>query len=418
MERAYIVHAAQLATPKGTTMRKGAQMADISVIPDGALYIEDGMIRRVGTFQDVHAAAGSDVEVIEAPESCVLPGFVDSHTHFLFGGYRAEEFVKRLSGVNYLDLLKAGGGIQSTVKSTRAAGFDQLYKDGLDRLDGMLAQGVTTVEGKSGYGLDLECELVMLRVLKKLNESHAVDIKPTYLGAHAVPEEWAGNADGYVDYMIDTVLPAVKNENLAQFCDVFCEDDVFSVEQSRKLLTHAKALSFETKIHADEIVSLGGAELAAEIGAVSADHLLMASEKGVKALANSNTVATLLPNTAFCLKKPYADARGMIDAGCAVALASDYNPGSCFSDSIPQLIALAVLSMGMTMEETFTALTLNGAAAIGCADQIGSLEPGKKADFLLLKFPDYRFLLYHTGMNNVQEVFKAGKKCFSSKHAI
>lgn len=321
----------------------------------------------------------------------------------------------RLQGTAYLDIMRAGGGIRSTVEQTRAASEETLVALGKARLQEMLAQGVTTVEGKSGYGLDLSCEQKQLRVMHALNQEGPVEVVPTYLGGHAVPPEYAGRTDAYIQFMLETVLPQIKEAHLAEFCDVFCEAGVFSVKQSRKLLAGAQRLGFPSKIHADEIEPLGGAELAGELHAVSADHLLRASADGIAALAKNKVVATLLPCTAFCLGKPYAPARKMIDSGCAVALASDFNPGSCFCDSIPLMIALGVIHMGMTIEETLTALTLNGAAAVGRADRIGSLEPGKQADVVLLGYPAYSFLAYHTGANLVDTVLKKGTVVYENK---
>lgn len=311
-----------------------------------------------------------------------------------------------------MDIMARGGGIQATTVPTRAAAEEELYESGRKRLDSMLAYGVTTVEGKSGYGLDREAEMKQLRVMRRLGRDHPMDIAATFMGAHAVPPEWKGNTDGYVDYIIDEVLPAVAREGLAEFCDVFCEAGVFDVPQSRRLLLAAKELGFRLKLHADEIVRIGGTELAAEVGATSADHLLQASPEGIRALARTGVIATLLPATAFSLRESYADARAMIDSGCAVALASDLNPGSCYTHSIPLLIALATIQMGMTVEETIAALTINGAAALGREREIGSLDPGKKADVLVLDCPSYRFLHYHFAMNLVEEVFKDGKRVY------
>lgn len=386
-------------------------MDQISLTSDGAVYIEDGVIRETGSTADVLARLNGrekDAELISAEGKCIVPGFVDSHTHFIFAGYRPEEFVNRLAGTSYLSILKQGGGIQSTVKSTRRASFRELYDDGFSRMNSFLSQGVTTLEGKSGYGLDLETELRQLEVMKKLKENHSCSLVSTYLGGHAIPPEYAGHADDYVSEMLQNVLPVIKGKGLAQFCDVFCEKDVFSIQQSERLLKGASALGFRLKIHADEVNDLGGAGLAARVGAISADHLLMASKSGIRALAARGTVATLLPCTAFCLNEPYADARTMINENCAVALASDYNPGSCFTNSIPLIIALAVIHMHMSIAEALTALTLNGAAALDCADRTGSVEPGKTADLLFLQFPDYRFLVYNTGINIVESVMKKG----------
>jgi imidazolonepropionase len=273
----------------------------------------------------------------------------------------------------------------------------------------MLRYGVTTVEGKSGYGLDLDTELKQLRTMKELNETQPIDIVSTFMGAHSVPHEYKGRADDYIDYLIDVVLPSVESDKLAEFCDVFCEANVFSIDQSRKLLLAAKSLGFKLKIHADEIVALGGAGLSAEVGAVSADHLLMAKDEDLLAMKAAGIVATLLPATAFSLREPFARARFMIDNGLAVALATDFNPGSCFTESIPLIIALSTLQMKMSIEEVLIALTINGAAALGRADRIGSLDVGKAADIVIHDCPSYRFLAYHIAFNNVETVIKAGK---------
>lgn len=413
MKKVMLIHASQIATPTGSEAKHGKDMCRITIINDGAVYIEDGIIKEVGETKEVlknrNVTEGADGYLwIDASGHAVIPGFVDSHTHFVFGGYRLEEFFQRLSGAPYLEILGKGGGIQSTVKETQKAEADELYELGIKRLNDMLSMGVTTVEGKSGYGLDGKCEIKQLEVMKKLNDNSPVDITVTYLGAHAVPPEYRGRGSEYISNIIDVILPEIAAEKKAEFVDIFCEDGVFTIEESERLLKAAKSMGFGVKIHADEIVSLGGGELAAELSAVSADHLLMVSDKGIQALAESNTVATLLPCTAFCLNKPYAPARKLIDSGCAVALASDYNPGSCFTNSIPLLFSLAVITMGMKAEEALCGLTLNGAAAIARADSIGTLEAGKKADLLLLDYPDYRYLVYNTGKNIVDTVIKNG----------
>lgn len=423
MKKTFLYHAAQIVTPLGSTPKHGKDMKDICIINDGAIYMEDGIIKAVGIteklFEEYNIEnASSEYEMIDASGSSVLPGFVDSHTHFIFGGYRAEEFLKRLGGATYLEILRNGGGIQSTVEATRKASYDELYQAGLTRLEDMLAMGVTTVEGKSGYGLDYNCEMKQLEVMKELNQNQPVDIISTYLGAHAIPIEYKEQADTYIEYMITNILPDIKRDQLAEFVDVFCEEEVFSIEQSEYLLSKAKELGFGTKIHADEIIPLGGGELAARLGATSADHLLMLSDNGMKDLARKDTVTTLLPCTAFCLNKPYAPVRKMIDAGCAVALASDYNPGSCFTNSIPLLFALAVITMGMTIEEALCAMTINGAAAIKRSKEIGTIEVGKKADVVILQYPDYRFLAYHTGKNIIKTVIKNGTIVYKKKDRI
>ena len=307
-----------------------------------------------------------------------------------------------------MSIMERGGGIANTVNATRDCDFEQLWSIGYERLDEMLDMGVTTVEGKSGYGLDFETELRQLRVMADLNEEHPVDVVSTYLGAHATPPEYTHQTDDYITYMIEQVLPELRLERTVTFCDVFCEQGVFSLKQSERLLRAARSQRFKLKMHADEIVSLGGAELAARLKVVSADHLLHASDEGIKRMARSGVIATLLPLTAFSLNEPFARGREMIDAGCAVALASDYNPGSSFSCSIPMLFALACIQMKLTVEEAVTALTINGAAALGRANKIGSIDVGKKADLVLLKYPSYKFLPYNVGMNIVDTVIKDG----------
>lgn len=410
MNKLLIKHASQIATPQGFECKKGSSMKEIFTISDGAVYIEDGIIKLMGKTDEVlNKIDEKNCKIIDAEGKCVLPGFVDSHTHFIFSGYREDEFVKRLEGAEYIDILNLGGGIQSTVKNTRNSTFEELYSLGKDRLKNMISQGITTVEGKSGYGLDLDCEIKMLKVMKKLNEDCPIDVVSTFLGAHAVPLEYKNKNSEYVDYMINEVLPKVAEEDLAEFCDVFCEEGVFSIEESKKILAAGQKLGLTSKIHADEIKSIGGGELAGEMKCISADHLLMVTHKGIEKIRENNVIATLLPCTAFCLGKPYACARKMIDEGIAVALASDFNPGSCFTNSIPLMLALGSLHMNMTIEEAITALTLNGAAALGRADIIGTIEVGKKADIVITKYPNYKFLVYNTGSNLVEKVIKAGE---------
>ena len=403
-------NAAELVTCRGKAPKTGAAMSDIGLIHDGALWVEDGVIRRVGTTAEVLAGLDvKDAEVIDAKERCVLPGFIDPHTHFLFAGHRAEEFSWRLRGDTYMQIMERGGGIVNTVRDTRAATRDELLSAGRRRLNSMLSFGVTTVEGKSGYGLDTATEVKQLEVMAQLDREHVVDIAPTFMGAHAVPPEYKGRTDEFVQYLLQDVLPEIARHKLAEFCDVFCEKGVFSVEQSRRLLKAAQDLGIKSKVHADEIVSFGGAELAAEVGAVSAEHLLHASDEGIRRMGEAGVIAVLLPATAFCLREPYARAREMIDTGTPVALATDFNPGSCFSESIPLVIALAALYMQMTPAEIITALTINAAAAIGRSDRIGSLEVGKQADFLLLSHPSHLYLPYHAGVNCVETVVKRGR---------
>lgn len=315
-----------------------------------------------------------------------------------------------------MDIMNKGGGIVNSVRGTREATEDELYESAKKRLDSMIHFGVTTVEGKSGYGLDYETELKQLRVMDRLQKDHSIDICKTFMGAHATPEEYKGRNEEYINFIIEDVLPKVAEEKLAEFCDVFCEEGVFSVEESRKILLKAKELGMKIKLHADEIVQLGGAELAAELGATSADHLLHASDEGIKAMADKKVISTLLPTTAFCLKEPFARARMMIDKGGAVALGTDFNPGSGFTNSIPLMFALATIYMDMSIEEAISAMTINGAAAIGRAETIGSIDKGKKGDLVILEYPSYKFLPYNTGVNIVETVIKDGNIVYKKSY--
>ncbi|MBN2122834.1 MAG: imidazolonepropionase [Deltaproteobacteria bacterium] len=414
-----IKNAAQVITCHGFTAKRGKEMNDLHVVEGGSIVIENGLIRTVGKTKEVLSGLDeAGFEILDAMGKAVLPGFVDSHTHFVFGGYRAEEFSWRLRGDNYMDIMERGGGILSTVRATREASRGELIESGRKRLDSMLSFGVTTVEGKSGYGLDRDTEIKQLEVMETLRDDHPLDIVATFLGAHAVLKEYKGREDDFIDFMIRDVMPVVRERELAEFCDIFCEKNVFSVEQSRRLLTKAREMGFQIKMHADEIVTLGGAELAAELGAVSADHLLQASDRGIEDLAEKGVIATLLPGTAFSLKEPYARGRAMIDRGCAVALATDLNPGSCFTESIPLLFALATLYMQLTTEEAISALTINGAAALGRADSIGSIDPGKKGDLIVLEYPSYHYIPYHIGVSTVEKVVKDGVLVFDKERRI
>ena len=418
-DRLIIKNASQLVTCSGFKAKQGKTMSDLHVIDDGAVAIESGVITAVGKTEEVLEKFNeTKFNTIDATGKAVLPGFIDSHTHFVFGGYRAEEFSWRLGGEDYMEIMRRGGGIASTVRATREASRADLIESGRRRLDSMLSFGVTTVEGKSGYGLDEKTEIKQLEAMEELDRLHPVDIVRTFLGAHAVPKDFQGREDKFIDYMTKDIMPQVANRSLAEFCDVFCEKGVFSVEQSKKLLLKAKELGLKLKIHADEIFPLGGTELAAELGAVSADHLLHASDKGINELAKESIVATLLPGTAFSLKESYARGRYIIDHGCAVALATDFNPGSCFTESIPLIFALATLYMGLTIEEAVTALTINGAAAVDRADRIGSIDVGKTGDVIILEFPSYKYIPYHIGVSCVEKVIKNGKLVFDKENQV
>lgn len=410
-----IIHHARIVTPTGHEARCGAAMNDLTIIPDGTVEVTDGCITYVG---ENRPTLPDGYEQLDAQGRVLLPGFVDSHTHLVFGGYRPEEFMWRMRGDTYMSIMERGGGIVSTMKATREASFEELRRKASWFVDVMSRMGVTTVEGKSGYGLDHDTEIKQLEVMQALgaDPDRKVDIAATFLGAHALPPEYAGRSDAYIDYLVRDLLPEVKRRRLAEHCDVFCEKGVFTVEQSRRLLYAARAMGFGVKIHADEIVSFGGAELAGELRALSADHLLHASDEGIRAMRDGGVVATLLPLTAFTLREPYARGREMIDSGCAVALATDLNPGSCCSGSIPLTFALACIYMHLTVEEAITALTLNGAAAIGRAHRIGSIEVGKQGDFALLDTDTHYVLPYYTGMNSVQATIKAGRVLPVSTH--
>jgi imidazolonepropionase len=418
MANMIIKNANELVTCSGFKAKSGKEMDNIHIIENGAVVIEDGIIKKVGKTEEILKNVDqSKYEVIDATGKAVLPGFVDSHTHFVFGGYREKEFDMRLRGCSYMEIMEAGGGIANSTNGTLKASKEELIDLGKKRLDSMLKFGVTTVEGKSGYGLDFNTEIKQLEVMKELEKIHPMDISNTFLGAHAVPEDYKGRGEEFIDYIIEKVLPHVVENNLAEFCDIFCEKNVFSIEESRKLLNKAKEMGMKLKLHADEIVHLGGADLAAEVGAVSADHLLQASDEGIKKMAQAGVVATLLPATAFSLKEDYARGRFMIDNGCAVALATDFNPGSCHTESIPLLFALSTLYMNMTTKEAITSLTINGAAAIDRAHEIGSIDEGKKGDLVILEFPSYKFIPYHIGVNTVEKVIKGGKLVVNNENS-
>ena len=411
-----IKNASEVVTCSGFEAKKGTAMSDLGIIEKGAVVVEDGIIKAVGPQEEILGNYDeAQYEVLDAKGKALLPGFVDSHTHYIWGGYRAEEFSWRLRGDDYMDIMNRGGGILSSVRQTKAATKEELYREGMKRLDSMLSFGVTTVEGKSGYGLDFDTEIKQLEVMHDTDRDHPIEVVKTYLGAHAVPKEYKGREDEMIEEIIEEVLPVVVKRKLAEFCDVFCEANVFSIEQSRRLLTKAKEMGMKIKLHADEIVPLGGAELAAELGATSADHLLQASNEGIDQMAKEGVVATILPGTAFSLKEEYARAREMIDRGSAVALATDLNPGSCFSESIPLIFSLATLYMNLSPEEAINAFTINGAAALDRADTVGSIDVGKQGDMILLEFESYKYIPYHIGVSTVEKVIKGGNLVFDKE---
>ncbi|PIC63214.1 imidazolonepropionase [Sporosarcina sp. P13] len=413
MKPLWIKHAKELATIAGENgPRKGKDMSNLAIIEDGSVWIEDGKIVAVGTTEQLEqqfANRANEADIVDAIGRLVTPGLVDPHTHVVYGGSREREFEMRLEGATYMDIMNAGGGIHATSRMTREATEDELVEQTTRRLDSFAKHGVTTVEGKSGYGLDFETEMKQLRVAKRLNEQHAVEIIPTFMGAHAVPKEYKGNEEAFVDLIINEMLPAVAEEKLAVFNDVFCEKDVFTPEQSERILEAGKKLGLTPKIHADEIVSYGGAELAAKVGAISAEHLLKASDQGIEDMAAAGVIACLLPATALFLREEAAKGRQMIDAGMAVAISTDCNPGSSPTTSMPLVMNLACISMRLTPAEALVAATINAASAIKVEDRSGSLEVGKQGDVVMWDIGSYQELQYLFGVNHVEKVWKKGQ---------
>lgn len=405
-----IEHAKQLITAKGHSDRPavGLEMEDLGIIEDGSVAILDGKIVSVGRSNELLAEYTAP-ERIDARGKVVTPGFVDAHTHFIFAGSRETEFELKIKGAGYMEILQSGGGILRTVRDTRAASKDELLRICRQRCNNLLLHGTTTIEAKSGYGLTLNDEVKSLEVIKELDGEGLINLIPTFLGAHAVPPEFQGKTREYVGVICEEWIPEIAKNQLASFCDVFCEKDVFEVEDSRRILLAGKRAGLLPRIHADEFYPLGGAELAAEVGAVSADHLLYASAAGLAQMRNGGVIATLLPAAPLTLMLDrYADARRMISEGLAVALGSDLSP-SCWLENHQLVLALACYKLKMTPAEALTAATINAAHSIRKANEIGSIEAGKKADILVLSAPDYRFLAYRLGLNMVDTVVKNGK---------
>ncbi|MDR1559878.1 MAG: imidazolonepropionase [Clostridiales bacterium] len=394
-----------LATPTGNTARKGDSQGQVTLIENAAVGIENGTFVYVGS-SDESLKGG---KVIDCECRLVTPGLVDAHTHLVFGGWRQKETARKLAGESYLDILKSGGGILDTVRHTRAATEAELYEKSAALLDIMLAHGTTTAECKSGYGLNVEDELKQLRVIKKLNKTGKVELAPTFMGAHAIPSEFTDNRDAYIDLICDETLPAVQSEGLADFCDVFCETAAFTPEESRRVLGKAVEYGLIPKAHVDEIDPIGGAEMAAEMGCISAEHLIRTGGAGIRALEKRGVVACLLPATSFCLGKGYARARDMIEAGVAVAICTDFNPGSSPNLNLQFPMYLAGLKYRLTPAEALTAVTLNGAAAIGRCNRAGSIEVGKQADLVIWDAPDLDYIFYRYGTNLVRRVIKKGE---------
>jgi imidazolonepropionase len=395
---------AQIATPAGSAGIRGAALRALRVYDRGVVVIRDGHFVHVGSERDFDGTIDDD---FDAAGSTAIPGFVDAHTHIAFAGYRESEFNRRLQGESYEQIAASGGGIASTVHSTRAASEADLVRDIVRRAETMAAHGTTTAEAKSGYGLNVAGELKQLRAISKAKSP--VRLVPTCLAAHEFPPERRGDAR-YVDEIVEEILPAVAKERLAVFCDAFVERGVFTREQGERVLRAGVENGLAPRLHADELSDTDGARLAAAVGAASADHLMCVSDAGIRALGASDTVATLLPATSFFLMSPrYAPARSLIDAGAVIALGTDCNPGSSMTESMPMAIQLATLQMKLTVEESLTAATLNGAASLRMADRIGSIEPGKKADMVLLDAPNYLHLVYHFGVNLVRRTMRDGE---------
>ncbi|MDO4833444.1 MAG: imidazolonepropionase [Bacillota bacterium] len=396
-----------LQTPVGSCSHTGAAQGENVKYMNAAVVMEDGIISDI--LDGGRRPSGSFDAEYDAEGYLVTPGLVDGHTHLVFGGYRQHEVAMKLKGADYLDILRAGGGILDTVRKTREASKEELYIKSTAFLDEMLGMGVTAVEAKSGYGLDTKNEIKMLEVIKELNERHPLDVAATFMGPHAVPPEYEGRDDEYLGMVIEEMLPAVKEKGLAEFCDIFCEDSVFNAEQSRKYLTRAKEMGFSLKIHADEIEAIGGAELAGELGAISAEHLIAITESGQEALAAGGVTAMCLPATSFYLGKTFAPAGEMIEKGIPVAIASDFNPGSCPSLNLQFCINLGCLKYRMTPEEVLTAVTINPACGIGRGDVLGTVEPGKQADLVIWDAPDFEMVCYRFGSNMLKRVIKSGE---------
>lgn len=392
----------------GKRAKVGHEMREIGVIEDGSVFVKDGLIAWVGPEAERSIEPSESTDVLDALGKVLLPGFVDSHTHLVFAGSRENEFAMRCEGKTYQQIAEEGGGILSTVSLVRSASKKHLKRLAERRLDQMLQHGTTTVEIKTGYGLDMDNEIKMLEVINELEKEHYMTVVPTFLGAHAIPPEYRGNSEGYVQFLIDRLLPYVGKKHRAKFCDVFCEDGYFNSEECERILSEAKKYGMVPKVHADELTSSRGAELAARVGAISADHLEHVSDNGIGAMREAGVVATVLPGVSFFLRHRYAPARKLIEAGVPVALATDFNPGSCMSFSMPMMMTIACTQMSMTPEEAITASTLNGAAALGLSEKIGSIEVGKEADLILYDIPSYRYLPYHFGTNFVATVIKRG----------
>lgn len=409
MSKVAVVGCSQLVTLAGPARpRIGAEMRDLAIIADGAMLIEDGRIERVGPRFEVEYGIKEDYDVVDAGNRVVMPGFVDAHTHPVFAGNRANEFEQRASGATYAEIAAAGGGIRSTVRQTREASEEHLASAAQKYVGWFLENGTTTIEAKSGYGLRPEDEYKLLRVIGDIQPLRTV---PTFLGAHEIPDEFRKHPSKYVDLVVEEMLPKVAAEQLAEYCDIFCEPGIFSIEDSRRILTAARALGLGLRLHADQLSNSGAAVLAAELGSATADHLEHTDALGVAALKSAGVQPVLLPGSVYALgSSRYPNARAMIDAGLAVVLATDFNPGSSPTPSMPMILSLASTQMKMTPAEAITASTINAAHSLNRGDQFGSLEPGKRADFVIHDCSDYREIGYFFGVRHPRAVYIGGNR--------
>jgi len=404
----FIKNIGQLVTvsANGKSFKAGKDMRELNVIDNAAIEIEGGIIRRIGPSDSLEAR--SEIDVLDAAHRVALPGFVDSHTHTVFAGSRENEFALRAEGKSYQEIAKAGGGILSTMNETRAATKKELLRSAERRLNEMMRYGTTTVEIKTGYGLSVDGEMKMLDVLHDLRRDHYMTVVPTFLGAHAFPPEFKEDRNGYVELILNRMLPYVGEKQLAVFCDVFCDEGFFDLHQAEQILLEAKRYGLIPKLHSDQLSAMGGTELGVQLNAVSLDHLEHVTENGIDALKKSSAIATVLPGPSFFLGAKYAPARSIIDAGIPLAIATDFNPGSSMSSSMPLMMTIACTQMHVTPEEAISASTLNGAAALGLSHEIGSIEIGKEADIVLYDVPNYRHIPYHYGSNHVWKIVKNG----------
>jgi len=410
MSKTLIKNIGRLQTPVGSYSHRGNKQGENLRIDNTWILIEDDIIKAIGKDNVIPDDIGEIDKEIDAIDSLVTPGFVDGHTHLIFHGFRQNEIVMKLKGASYLEILKAGGGILDTVKNTRKASFDDLYKQADEAVTEILYSGVTTMEAKSGYGLDFDSEIKMLEVINALDETTDMTLVPTFMGAHAIPPEYKGRADAFIEMLCEELMPYIKERKLAKFCDIFCEDSVFNAEQSKKYLEKAESLGFGLRIHADEIKAIGGSKLAGEMKTSSAEHLISINEEGLESMKKGGTTAMCLPGTSFYLGAKYAPVREMIKREIPVAIATDYNPGSCPSFSLQFVMTLGYLKYRMTPEEILTAVTINPACALGLGEEVGTIEVGKKADLVIWDAKDVEMLCYRFGTDLAMTVIKGGKE--------